>query len=254
MKKQIIPENLTKALLQLNLTEKEVATYVILLQNGSMSAQDISRETGVNRVSIYSAIDELKSKGLLSESRKGKKKLFVAESPENLKTFLEGKKENLDKEEKLLENIILPSLKALDISIEKRPQILFFEGIDGINQVYDNYMLKHKDIIGCGSYEAALRATNWKYEKQFLEEVKKRRIVYRGILRDTPIDRKFAEVFREYFHIKFLNLEEKLTADIHVFGSYVSLMSYDTMTATLLHDEAVAKSIKMYLDFMWERL
>lgn len=254
MKNINISENLTKALLQLNLTPKEIATYTILLQNGPMGVQEISRETGINRVSIYSAIDELKVKGLLSESRKGKKKLFVAENPESLKIFLESKKERLAKEEKLLENIILPTLKAFDISEEKRPQIKFFEGADGINQVYDNYILNHKDILGCGSYETAMRASNWEHEKEFLEKIRDRKIFYRSILRNTPVDHKFAEAFKNCFHTKFLDLETKLSADIHVFGNYVSLMSYDAMTVTLIQNEAIAKSIKIYLEFMWERL
>ena len=88
----------------------------------------------------------------------------------------------------------------------------------------------------------------------FLEEMKKRKIVYRSILRDTPIDHKLAEAFKNCFHTKFLDLETKLSADIHVFGNYVSLMSYDTMAVTLIQNEAIAKSIKIYLEFMWERL
>jgi len=99
-----------------------------------------------------------------------------------------------------------------------------------------------------------MRASNWKYEKIFLEEMKKRKIVYRSILRDTPIDHKLAEAFKNCFHTKFLDLETKLSADIHVFGNYVSLMSYDTMAVTLIQNEAIAKSIKIYLEFMWERL
>ena len=86
-----ISENLKKALLQLNLTEKEIASYLALLELGALSIQDISRNTGINRVTTYSAIEELRQKGLVSESRKGKKKLFVAENPESLENILQEK-------------------------------------------------------------------------------------------------------------------------------------------------------------------
>ena len=85
--KENISENLKKALLQFNLTEKEIGTYLVLLEQGALSVQDISKSTGINRVTTYAAIEELKQKGLASESRKGKRKLFVAENPESLENI-----------------------------------------------------------------------------------------------------------------------------------------------------------------------
>ena len=254
MKEDVIQEKAKRALLQFGLTEKEIAVYLILLEKGASSIQEISRESGINRVTIYAAADELKRKGLIAETKKGKRSFLVAEDPENLQDILENKKELLKKEENTLNNLILPTLKAININQKNKPQIWFFEGTEGINRVYDNYALKHKDIIGCGSYETALKATSWEYEEKYLKEIKNRNIFYRVILKDTPTDRKFSETFRGYFHTKFMNLETELAADIHVFGDYVSLMSYDSMTTTLIKDEAIVKSIKIYLEFMWERL
>ena len=42
--------------------------------------------------------------------------------------------------------------------------------------------------------------------------------------------------------------------DVHVFGPYVSLMSYETLGTTLIKDDSIAQSMRMYLEFMWERL
>lgn len=254
MKKTTIPENLAKALLQLNLTEKEIATYVILLQNGPLGVQEISRESGINRVSIYSAIDELKSKGLLSESRKGKKKLFVAESPEKLKLYFEDAKEKLLKKEKLLNNSILPLLKALDISEEKKPQIKFFEGKSGIDKVFDEYILKNQTAINCGSYDTATRAISDEEEKKFFDLIKEKKVFYRMILEDTPLNRKFAEFGKSITHTKFLSPETKVPADIVVAGPMVALISYDKKTSVLIEDEIIARTMKVFLEFMWERL
>lgn len=165
MKKPIAPENLTKALLQINLTEKEIAVYLVLLEKGSLPVQDIARQTGINRVTTYAAIDELKAKGLVAESRKGKRKLFIAEDPETLKSLLNEKTEQLEKEKASLENIILPALKAININQESKPQIKFFEGADGIDKVYDDYILNSKNVIACGSYDSVLKVSSWEMEK-----------------------------------------------------------------------------------------
>ena len=73
-------------------------------------------------------------------------------------------------------------------------------------------------------------------------------------MEDTSLNRKFAEMGKGAIHVKFLPPETKSSADIIVFGENVALMSYDRQTATLIGNKSIADSIKMYLDFMWDRL
>ena len=254
MKKKIISEKLKKALLQLNLTEKEILCYLALLEGGSSSIQDISRDTGINRVTIYAAIEELKSKGLISETKKGRRKLFVAESPEGLKNILEEKKNEIRAEEEIMESFILPTLKAIDAWQENKPQIKFFEGLEGIDKVYDDYILNSPNVIGCGSYDSVLKVSSWETERKYIEKMRKRRIFFRGILEDTKINHKFDEISKGVMHNKFLPEGTKVSSDILVFGSIVALISYEKKSATLIEDESIAQAIKMYLEFMWEKL
>jgi sugar-specific transcriptional regulator TrmB len=254
MKKKIISENLTKALLQLNFTEKEILTYLALLENGASSVQDISRTTGVNRVSVYSALDELKQKGLVSESRKGKKKLFLAENPDNINQLIEKKQEAIKKEGELLQNTILPMLKAININQENKPQIKFFEGAEGIDKVFDDYILKNQDVINCGSYETATKVVSKESEMVYFKDIKERKIFHRMILEDTPLNHEFAEAGKGISHTKFLSPETKVSADVVVSGNLTALISYDKITATLIEDKSIAETIKVYLEFMWEKL
>ena len=243
-----------KALLQLGFTEKEIASYVSLLELGASSVQDISRQTGINRVSIYDAISELKAKGLVSESRKGKKRLFVAEDPDAILELIRVQKSKLHAEENNLQDSILPLLKAINVRQENKPQIRFFEGKDGIEKVFDEYILKNNDVINCGSYETATKVISFKDELKYFKEIGAKKLFYRMILEDTPLNREFAEAGKETTHTKFLPLETKTSADIIVAGPLVALVSYDKKNVTLIEDESIAQAIKMYLDFMWERL
>jgi HTH-type transcriptional regulator, sugar sensing transcriptional regulator len=254
MQNKIAPDKIKKALLQLEFTEKEIATYVALLELGASSVQDISRRTGINRVSIYEAIAELKTKGLVAESRKGKKKKFVAEDPEGILELVRTKKAKLHAEENNLQNAILPMLKAINVQQENKPQIKFFEGLEGIYKVYDDYILNNSDVIGCGSYDSVMKVSSWKVERAYIEEMRKRKIVYRGILEDTEINHKFDDISKGIMHNKFLPVGEKVSADVLIFGSSVALISYEKKSATLIEDESIAKSLCMYLSFMWERL
>ncbi len=254
MQKKIAPKGLKEALLQLKLTEKEVLAYLALLENGPAGVQDISRATGVNRVSVYAALDELKQKGLAVESRRGKRKLYVAESPENLEAIVVQKREEVRREERLLQNTILPMLKILDVSQKNAPQIKFFEGADGITKVFDEYILRGRDVINCGSYETATRVVSEKDELQYFRNIEKKKIFYRMILEDTPLNRKFAQASRGIAHTKFLPAETRISADIVISGNVTALVSYDRENATIIEDASIAEALKLQLDFMWEKL
>jgi len=254
MKKKLISDKLTRALLQLKLTEKEIQTYVSLLEKGNASIQDITRDSGVNRVSIYAAIDELKQKGLVSESRIGKKRMYAAENPESLLDILNQKKKELSKDEDVLQNIVLPMLKAINVRQENKPQIKFFEGANGIDRVFSEYLLRGLEMINCGSYETAIKVMTEKEELKYFKEIKKRKIFYRMILEDTPLNRKFAALGKGVAHTKFLPAGTKISADIVINGAITVLISYDRKAATVIEDESIAQAIKMYLDFMWDRL
>jgi sugar-specific transcriptional regulator TrmB len=254
MKNAILSEKLKKALLQLNFTEKEILTYVVLLENGPLPIQEISRLVGINRVTIYSAVDELKRKGLVVESRKGKRKLLVAENPESLKELIEERKNKIISEEKILSDLILPALKAINARQENKPQIKFFEGLEGIYKVYDDYILKSANVLACGSYDSVMKVSNLNIEKKYIETMRKKKIFFRGILEDTEINHEFDEISKGVMHNKFLKQGVKVSSDILVFGPMVALISYEKKSATLIEDESIAQAIKMYLEFMWERL
>ncbi len=254
MKKKLIPDKLERALLQLKLTEKEIQTYVSLLENGKASIQDIARETGVNRVSIYAAIDELKQKGLASESRQGRRRIYAAENPEGLLDILNQKKKQISRDEDVLQNIVLPMLKAINVRQENKPQIKFFEGADGIERVFSEYLLRGSEMINCGSYETAIKVSTERGEQAYFKEIQKRKIFYRMLLEDTPLNRKFAELGKGAAYTKFLPVDTKISADIIINGAITVLISYDRKAATIIEDESIAQAIKMYLDFMWDRL
>ncbi|MCX6763972.1 MAG: hypothetical protein NTZ97_04595 [Candidatus Moranbacteria bacterium] len=250
----ILSEKLKNALSQFNLKESEIITYVALLEIGTATIQEISRQTKINRVTTYAAIDKLKDAGLVAGSKKGKRLLFVAEDPEILRSIINRKSQQLEQNKEALENLILPTLRAIDISEEKRPQIKFFEGLNGIYKVYDDYVLKYKDVVSYGSYDSVLKVSSEKMEIDYFSELQKRKIFFRSILENTELNKKFAGLSKGVMHTKFLEPGLKVSADILIFGSTVALISYDTVVATLIEDESISKSMKMFFEFMWERL
>ncbi|MFH1175456.1 MAG: helix-turn-helix domain-containing protein [bacterium] len=128
---------LQQNLLQLGLDEKEAKVYLAALELGPANIQNLTKKSGIKRSTVYEMIKNLKEMGLMSETTKGKRKLLIAADPENLK-------KNLVQKERLLAEI-LPELKSISNIGFIKPKIMFFEGREGLREIYwDTLKVKNK--------------------------------------------------------------------------------------------------------------
>jgi len=141
---------LVKQLEQYGLEDKKAEVYLACLELGPSPVQSISQKTGIKRTTIYDIIDSLISQGLVTQTIKGKKRLFIAEDPETIKNLLQKKEQEF--------NQLLPELKSLHFIPGAKPKIKYYEGVEGVKKVLDDTLtskekvlqsiLPIKDIIG----------------------------------------------------------------------------------------------------------
>ena len=81
---------LLTTLTTLGLTDHEAAVYLAALSLGPATILKIAKAAEIKRTTVYSVIETLKLKGLVSVEVKGFKSLFVAEDPTKLETILES--------------------------------------------------------------------------------------------------------------------------------------------------------------------
>lgn len=118
--------------------DKEAKVYLAGLQLGPCSIQELGKASAIKRTTIYQVMDALTDKNLFTVTQKGKKKLFVAQEPDNLLLFLKQR-------ENILEQI-MPELESLKNTSAKKPAIRFYEGIEGVKQVYLDMVKKQGNI------------------------------------------------------------------------------------------------------------
>ena len=121
-----------------------------VLELGEGNIQDISKKSGVKRTTVYDILNSLKEKKLISSINKGKKAVFSAEDPRKLDGQLDEKKETLKK--------ILPELLSITNLLDKKPTIKFYEGDEGIKEVY-------KDTLNYPDQELVAWVTAALYQK-----------------------------------------------------------------------------------------
>lgn len=127
-------DDLKVALGELDLSPKEAEVYLAMLELGPTSVQDIAKKAGVNRSTTYVMLEGLKRHGLISSYEKGKKTVFVAESPQRLTSIIGERMEVLRKKKNDLQDV-LPRLLAMHNAMAEKPKVRFFEGDESAFQI-----------------------------------------------------------------------------------------------------------------------
>ncbi len=126
-------EKYTNTFSKIGLSESDATVYACLMNEGEMLPTQISKKTNLYRPVVYKSIDVLDEKKLIRTSSRGKRKTYIAESPERL--------EILFKEyEKSFFNDIEDIYKMHESSTEK-PTISIAEGEQAIRDTYTDVVM-----------------------------------------------------------------------------------------------------------------
>ncbi|MFA6429069.1 MAG: helix-turn-helix domain-containing protein [Patescibacteria group bacterium] len=121
-----------KLLKSLGFSESESTIYLTSLELGPSPVQDIAKKAHVSRVTTYAVIETLADRGLMSSVEKGKKRLFVAESPERLVSFVTSRVKEM---ESTLKEVTASIDELKLIQRGEKPIVKMFEGADAIKAI-----------------------------------------------------------------------------------------------------------------------
>lgn len=244
-----------KMLEKLGIPEKAAKIYVSLLELGPSTVLDLAERAGVNRPTAYIHLDALKERGLVSTIVKGKRKLFVAESPRELETMLARERKEVEiKNEQLGE--LLPELLAMYDLRDDKPVVHYYEGIDGLNKLRSEFLTcKSKLIRGIASVDAAIKVFPSHKTEYAGTRVKKgihSRFIYSSSQGDF-LKESNKEMLRETIYVP----PEKLPfhADLTIFDDKVAIAALEgKLSGIIIEHKALAESFAQLFDFFWETL
>ncbi len=130
----------------LGCNQREAVIYLQCLQMGPASVQEIAKSLRTNRVTVHSAVEQLIAKQLLFETRRGKRRLIVAEEPTGLRRLLQKKENELLLMRQNLERVIpiLSSVQSMDQSI---PTVRIYEGADGFKRMLEETLTAKGELL-----------------------------------------------------------------------------------------------------------
>jgi sugar-specific transcriptional regulator TrmB len=126
---------------QLGLSDNESLIYITLLEQGQANVSLLAKRSGLYRPQIYKLLPELDKKHLIAQQKIGRRTLYLAENPIQLKALINRMSDDLE--------AVADDLFQTYRSSKHRPVIYNFEGKEGIKRVYEEMMsiCKKGDVI-----------------------------------------------------------------------------------------------------------
>ena len=138
--------NLVKRLQDIGLTEKESKVYNALLELGDASANDLSKKSGLNRITTYAILQGLVKQKLASTIEKHKKTYFIIEHPNQILDLLEKEKQHVEIKIKLAKEL-MPELEMLEKITGEKATVKLYEGHEGVLMIRKDIAREDPKII-----------------------------------------------------------------------------------------------------------
>lgn len=134
-----------KTLTQLGLTSSQAKIYLALIKGGLMTPPELADSTQETRTNAYTVLEKLEELKLVKRSQKGKKLAYEAENPTSLERLMESRRKEVHLAEQQVK-ASMPALLSYFYTYQNRPGVRYFEGKDGILDMYRDQLRTGKDV------------------------------------------------------------------------------------------------------------
>ncbi len=243
----------TEILEQIGLSKNEIKIYFALLELEQSSATPIVKKSGIPNSKVYSTLDKLIKRGLVSYVIKNNVKYFQASDPENIIDLLNEKEKQLSQQRKEIEKLI-PQIEYKRKLAKNVQEATIYEGFDGIKVAFNNILNKvpknneyHVFTLGEELEKSEL--------KHFFRDYHKKRI-QKKIKVKLIANEKIRTIFKKYHIYKNMNVrfsKLKLPTGIFIYEDYVMTVVWlGDPTAFVIKSKNNAEKYKDFFNEMWK--
>jgi HTH-type transcriptional regulator, sugar sensing transcriptional regulator len=239
-----------KAVLEkMGLNGKKADVYLAALELGGASTIEIAKKAAIKRTTCYDILLDLKREGLVLETAEGKKRLFVGENPEKIQ------KDFKRKEALFLE--VLPMLKSIHNVKGSKPKIYFYEGVEGVKEVYSDTLKYSGEFLAFGS-EDIIRVVGDDWMQRFIKNRIRKGIRVRAILPKTDYTSEKLHQ-NDPAQLRSTKLIDKnkypFSVEIDIYGhGRISLISAKEIMAVIIESVEIYNTLKCIFEALWDHL
>lgn len=240
---------LLSTLQQIGLNEKQAKIYLAALELGETTIKEIAKKSEIKRTTIYDFIDEMINLGYIKLTAEGKKKKYLAVSPEELQIIIR-------KREVLLEQV-MPILNSMSNVSGAKPKIWFYEGTEALKEVYSDSLKYSGEILAIGG-ETTVNALGNDWILDYIKKRIKKGIHVRGIVAKSEfIEKKYTSKDQEQYRTSKLVDSKKypLPIEINIYGHRrVFFVSAHDQIAIIIESAEIYQTIKSFFELLWDNL
>lgn len=257
-------EQIIQQLKKLGLGDYEALIYATLLSSSPASATFIAKKCNLSRSSVYTTFNSLIAKGLVGTTYKNDVKQFIAQDHSTLEQLLKKEKGDLDEKFKILE-LLRDSFQFFSNSTLNIPQVIFFEGQEGLKKIYLSMMR-----------QARLKATlyllrdefvwqpEWKFifEQDWHGRVKRLKtekgIKTKLLINNSKIENTHAKFYKSKKELEYESLPSKNSVKqfaIYILGDIVSVLSMEknNLVGIKITNQHFADNFKNLFETLWQK-
>lgn len=247
---QGLETKLKEILVNAGLSDTELNAFIFLLTHDSAHrASEISKRTRLNRTTLYGVLNSLMEKGLVSQSEEKGVMKFQAIQPHLLVNYLNRSREKLILSIKKAEELVPAIERARGQEQRYRPNMQFFDGVDGIKQVYEDLIAnnKEKKVFGFTGIHAVYKLMGTEWINYILKYRPAMGVKWYALAVDSPESRNlYANDEKHLRETKFFPSDYNFEVELAAYDDKVAAISFaeDYPWAMIINDKKIADTIK----------
>jgi len=234
---------------KIGLTESQSKAYIALVKYGSLKANELAEKIEETRTNSYMLLDRLVELGLATKDESAKVLKYMPTNPTSLERLIENKRKDVLNTEKQVRDT-MPQLLSYYYTYQNQPGVRFFQGEDGIMQMYEDQRRTAKDLYFISS-QAAFNLLGDKLYKH-IEQRAKLGIKSYGIEPADPENIVYGKnndkrLLRDMTWAPKGVLEAPV--NLYVYGDKTALISYDEeVIGTIIESPKIAQAMKQLFE------
>lgn len=243
-------QEIAQALQRIGFSPNEAGVYVALLELGKGTVAKIAERAKINRTTGYNVLSNLMQRGLVSSLGQGARQNYVAESPDRLTAYMKSEAENLVKNLTAASNLV-PELKSIH-KVGARPKVMFYEGKEGLEKVYEDTLTSQETIRAYASVDI-MHKTLPDYFPEYYKRRVKEGLGIRVIIPASEIGKQRADVDKlELRETALVPLDKySFSPEINIYDNKVMIASWNEQLGIIIESAEIAEAMKKAFELAW---
>ncbi|KKP77899.1 MAG: hypothetical protein UR78_C0026G0009 [Candidatus Moranbacteria bacterium GW2011_GWF2_35_39] len=234
--------------------EKKVLAGLYKMQNGSV--HELSRETLINRTTLYPIIEKLIEKGLVSGIKSENKTVYQPISKQDFLLWAKRRESDMQKENQELAGWIGNQKNTNSESLIS--EMKYFNGSESVKNLYHDSWRDNKEkiIYSICDYASAYSTLGDFFRNEYFPQRIKHQIKVKSLLpKSEDGEREIKSVKKMLREMKFINLFRDLNIEINIYGDKVSIVAFDEKkpTGVLIKNKKISLAMKEIFEYLWRK-